>query len=81
MQKPLMFGEHEVANIISSRMLELSAEQLQALEWSIEMTLESIYEYHQKHHREPEFQTSHPAAEVVKNMKVLAQLQHDISNF
>tara|TARA_R110000851_G_scaffold39951_1_gene101023 strand:- start:1331 stop:1537 length:207 start_codon:yes stop_codon:yes gene_type:complete len=52
-----------------------SPEQKEALEWSIEMTLESIYENH------PEFQTSHPAPEVVKKLKVLAQLQQDISNF
>ena len=58
-----------------------SSEQKEALQWSIEMTLESIYEHHQKHHREPEFQTSHPAAEVVKKLKVLTQLQQDISNF
>ena len=58
-----------------------SSEQKEALQLSIEMTLESIYEHHQKHHREPEFQTSHPAAEVVKKLKVLTQLQQDISNF
>tara|TARA_R110002124_G_scaffold183368_3_gene350728 strand:+ start:119 stop:343 length:225 start_codon:yes stop_codon:yes gene_type:complete len=58
-----------------------SPEQKEALEWSIEMTLESIYEYHQKHHRESGPARGHPAPEVVKKLKVLAQLQQDISNF
>ena len=80
MQKPLMFGEHEVANIISSRMLELSAEQLQALEWAVEFTLETIFD---NDGAIPESESDEilDSEEIFDRIGVLQKLRPQISDF
>lgn len=77
MQKPTMFGEHEVANIISRRSLELSAEQLQALEWAVEFTLETIFD----NDGAVPVSGSDDSEEIFDRIKTLQKLRPQISDF